>query len=357
MKITTGVVIFCLAVLTLFCGSRAALAAAAPVPMKTAWLGENEAFAVWYAKKHGWDREVGLDVSMLRFGSGKAIVEGILAYDWAVAGCGAVPALTAALNDRLDIIAVANDESLANALYVRADSPILKVKGANPAFPEIYGDRASVAKKLILCPKATSAHYLMTAWLKALGLSEKDVRVRYMDPTPALGAFFGGLGDAVALWAPLTYEAEQKGFKAAALSNHCGVSQPVLLVANRAYADKYPQRIEAFLKMYFRAVDMLRATPPENLAADYSRFFKEWTGLELTPEQAVQDLKAHPVFTLNEQLALFNAAQGKSKLQTWLGDIAAFYESIGSVRQADRPRLERMNAVTDVYLKAISPKS
>ena len=177
-----------------------------------------------------------------------------------------------------------------------------------------------------------------------------------MDPTPALGAFFGGLGDAVALWAPLTYEAEQKGFKAAALSNHCGVSQPVLLVANRAYADKYPQRIEAFLKMYFRAVDMLRATPPENLAADYSRFFKEWTGLELTPEQAVQDLKAHPVFTLNEQLALFNAAQGKSKLQTWLGDIAAFYESIGSVREADRPRLERMNAVTDVYLKAISPK-
>ena len=139
-------------------------------------------------------------------------------------------------------------------------------------------------------------------------------------------------------------------------SNHCGVSQPVLLVANRAYADKYPQRIEAFLKMYFRAVDMLRATPPENLAADYSRFFKEWTGLELTPEQAVQDLKAHPVFTLNEQLALFNAAQGKSKLQTWLGDIAAFYESIGSVREADRPRLERMNAVTDVYLKAISPK-
>ncbi len=346
----------CLGLLSLILCPVSTPEAAAPVPMKTAWLGENEAFAIWYAKKHGWDKEVGLDVSMLRFSSGKAIVEGILAYDWAVAGCGAVPALTAALNDRLDIIAVANDESLANALYVRADSPILKVRGANPAFPEIYGDRASVAKKLILCPKATSAHYLMTAWLRALGLSEKDVRVRYMDPTPALGAFSGGLGDAVALWAPLTYEAEQKGFKAAALSNHCDVSQPVLLVANRAYADKYPQRIEAFLKMYFRAVDMLRATPPENLAADYGRFFKEWTGLELTPEQAVQDLKAHPVFTLNEQLALFNAAQGKSKLQTWLGDIAAFYASIGSVRETDRPRLERMNAVNDVYLKAISPK-
>ena len=156
--------------------------------------------------------------------------------------------------------------------------------------------------------------------------------------------------------AKMNLEAEQKGFKAAALSNNCGVSQPVLIVADRAYAAKYPQRIEAFLKMYFRAVGMLHATPPEQLATDYIRFFKEWTGLELTPDQAVRDIKAHPVFTLSEQLALFDARQGKSKLQTWLGDIAAFYESIGALRPADLPRLERMNAVTDVYLKAISPK-
>ena len=80
---------------------------ASPIPMKTAWLGEHETFAVWYAKQKGWDKEAGLDLTMLRFDSGKAIVEGVLAYDWAIAGCGAVPALTAALSERLDIIAVA----------------------------------------------------------------------------------------------------------------------------------------------------------------------------------------------------------------------------------------------------------
>lgn len=65
---------------------------ASPVPMKTAWLGEHETFAVWYAKQKGWDKEAGLDLTMLHFDSGKAIVEGVLAYDWAIAGCGAVPA-------------------------------------------------------------------------------------------------------------------------------------------------------------------------------------------------------------------------------------------------------------------------
>lgn len=147
--------------------------AAEPVPMRTAWLGEHETFAVWYAKEKGWDKEEGLDLTMLHFDSGKSVVEGMLAYKWAVAGCGAVPALTAALSDRLDIIAVANDESAANALYVRADSPILKVKGATPGYPEVYGDAESVRGKTIVCSKGTSAHYLMASWLKILGLNEK----------------------------------------------------------------------------------------------------------------------------------------------------------------------------------------
>ena len=47
---------------------------ASPIPMKTAWLGEHETFAVWYAKQKGWDKEAGLDLTMLRFDSGKAIV-------------------------------------------------------------------------------------------------------------------------------------------------------------------------------------------------------------------------------------------------------------------------------------------
>ncbi|MBS6141608.1 MAG: ABC transporter substrate-binding protein [Bilophila sp.] len=331
----------------------ASAAGAEPVPMKTAWLGEHETFAVWYAKEKGWDKEAGLDISMLRFDSGKAIVEGILAYDWAVAGCGAVPTLTAALSDRIDIIAVANDESAANALYVRADSPILATEGANPAYPAVHGGKESVRGKEILCPKGTSAHYMTAMWLNALGLTEQDVHLKDMTATQALGAFAGGLGDAVALWAPLTYDADAKGFKPAALSRDCGVSQPVLIVANHDYAVKHPNQIEAFLKMYLRAVATLRETPPETLAPDYIRFYESWTGRKLTPELAVQDLRNHPVFTLDEQLALFDDADGKGQLRTWLADIAAFFDGIGMVRQEDRPRLERMNAVTDVYLKAL----
>ena len=157
----------------------------------------------------------------------------------------------------------------------------------------------------------------------------------------------------MALWAPLTYDADAKGLRPAALSSDCGVSQPVLIVANHEYAIQYPERVEAFLKMYLRVITFMRETPVETLVPDYVRFYEEWTGRKLASEIAAKDLANHAVFNLEEQLALFDDAQGKSKLQNWLTDIAAFYESIGMVRKEDRQRLRRMNAVTDDYLKAL----
>ena len=104
-------------------------AQAAPAKLSSAWMGEHETFVAWYAKQQGWDKEAGLDITMLRFDSGKAIVRACLPTIGPLPVVGAVPALTAALSERLDIIAVANDESAANALSVRADSPLLSSQG------------------------------------------------------------------------------------------------------------------------------------------------------------------------------------------------------------------------------------
>ena len=145
--------------------------------LRTAWLGEHEAFLTWYAKEKGWDKEAGLDIIMLRFDSGKSLIENVRAYDWAIAGCGAVPAMQATMSDQVEVIAIANDESSANMILTRPDSPILAEKGFNPDFPNVFGTPESVKGKLILCPKKTSARYLLDKWLAALGLEEKDVKI------------------------------------------------------------------------------------------------------------------------------------------------------------------------------------
>ena len=139
---------------------------------------------------------------MLRFDSGKSLIENVRAYDWAIAGCGAVPAMQATMSDQVEVIAIANDESSANMILTRPDSPILAEKGFNPDFPNVFGTPESVKGKLILCPKKTSARYLLDKWLAALGLEEKDVKIEELEPTPALGAFKNGYGDILAVWSP-----------------------------------------------------------------------------------------------------------------------------------------------------------
>ena len=53
--------------------------------LQTAWIGEHEAFLVWYAKQKGWDKDAGLDIRMLRFGSGDKIVSRQGDYQWKIA--------------------------------------------------------------------------------------------------------------------------------------------------------------------------------------------------------------------------------------------------------------------------------
>ena len=60
---------------------------AEPVPLKTAWLGEHEAFAAWYAKQKGWDLEDSV-WKMLSYDSGKQLMAGMNTAHWEIAACG-----------------------------------------------------------------------------------------------------------------------------------------------------------------------------------------------------------------------------------------------------------------------------
>ena len=317
--------------------------------LQTAWIGEHEAFLVWYAKQKGWDKDAGLDIRMLRFGSGDKIVSRQGDYQWKIAGCGAVPTLMAASKGQFYVVGIGNDESDLNAIYVRPDSPILAEKGFNPDFPNVFGTPESVKGKLILCPKKTSARYLLDKWLAALGLEEKDVKIEELEPTPALGAFKNGYGDILAVWSPFTREAETLGFKVAAHSQDCGATQPVLLVADRAFTEKNPDAVRAFLKVYLRVVDEIKAQGPETLAPAYVRFAEAWMGKKFSEADAIAELREHPVFSLEEQLALFGE-DGESPLKAWLAEIAAFSEKMNP---DTAHRHATPEAVSDRFLKAL----
>ena len=319
--------------------------------LQTAWIGEHEAFLVWYAKQKGWDKDAGLDIRMLRFGSGDKIVSRQGDYQWKIAGCGAVPTLMAASKGQFYVVGIGNDESDLNAIYVRPDSPILKAKGANPRYPDVYGSADTVRGKLILCPEKTSAHYLLSTWLHILGLKDEDVKIQNVLPGPAVDMFSKGFGDAVSIWAPATYTAAQKGYQIAASSPDCGIRQPILLLADREFADKNPEVTAKFLSIYMRAIDMMKNEPMDKLLPEYLRFYVDWAGTDYSKDLAEMDLRAHPVFSLGEQITLFHPESGN--LRNWLRGITAFYGRIGELSQEDVANLNAFGFLNDSFLKGL----
>lgn len=338
----------------LLCFSLSGLASAEKLTqIRTAWMDEHETFLIWYAKEKGWDKEAGLDIEILYFDSGMAILNSLPAGEWVFAGMGAVPAMMGNLRYDTYIIGNGNDESLTNSVLVRPDSPVMKTKGYNKDYPDVYGSPDTVRGKTFLCTTVSSAHFALSSWLKTLGLKDSDVTIKNMDQAQALAAFDNGIGDGVALWAPHMYTGEAKGWKIAANSRTCKEGQPIVLIAEKKYADANPEVVAKFLSVYLRSVNMLKSEPLESLVPEYQRFFLEWAGKNYSKELALQDLTTHPVYDLQEQLAMFDASKGESQAQHWQSQIAKFFAGVGRINQEELKKVESGSYATDKFLKLV----
>ena len=337
----------------LFLAAAPVLQAKELVKVPMGWMNENETFAAWLAHERGWDKEEGLDFEVNYFNSGMDIVNATPSGSWVVAGNGAVPGVWGGLRYDTYVIAIGNDESYTNGVLVRPDSPIAKVKGWNKDFPDVLGSPETVRGKTFLCTTMSSPHMALSSWLKVLGLTDKDVVIKNMDQPQALGAFENGTGDGVALWAPHLYVGEAKGWRLAGNIKNCGQTLPIVIKADKKYADAHPEVITGFLRAYMRGIHMLKNEPAESLVPLYRRFFMDWAGQQYTPEVALKDIKTHPVFNYEEQLRLLDNSKGMSEAQQWQRYLAAFFTQLGRLTPEEYERVKNADYVTDKFMKMV----
>ena len=329
-------------------------ASAAPLTkIRTAWMDSYETFAMWYAKEKGWDKEAGLDIDILFFDSGMAILNALPAGEWQYSCLGWVPAMMGNLRYGTSVIGVGTDESACVAVLARPDNPVFKTQGLNPKHPDVFGSPEDVRGKTILCTTVSSAHFALTAWLDAVGVKPTEVTIKNMDQPQALAAFENGIGDFVALWAPHMYAGTDKGWKIAGSAALCGKGTPLVLVADTKYADTHPETTAKFLSVYLRGVEHLRTASIDDLIPEYQRFFFDWAGKTYSKELARLDLESHPAWDIKGQLTLFDASKGMSTVQQWQADTARFFASIGSITPDELKKVENASYVTDKFLKLV----
>lgn len=133
---------------------------------------------------------LGVKLSWHEFASGLPLLEALNLgnVDFSADVADTVPVFALAAGAKLTYVAQEAPSPSAQAIVVRADSPIRRVA-------DLKGRKIGFAK-------AAGAHYLLIAALEHAGLSFKDIEPAYLSPADGRAAFEKGAIDAWAIWDP-----------------------------------------------------------------------------------------------------------------------------------------------------------
>jgi sulfonate transport system substrate-binding protein len=135
-------------------------------------------------------KPLGASISWHEFASGLPLLEALNvgSLDFSADVADTVPVFALAAGAKLAYIAQEAPSPSAQAIVVRADSPIRSV--------------ADLKGKRIAFAKAAGVHYLLIALLEKHGLSFKDIEPAYLTPADGRAAFQRGDVDAWVIWDP-----------------------------------------------------------------------------------------------------------------------------------------------------------
>ena len=299
--------------------------------LKTGWLGELEALPCWNAHQNKMDEELIFDMSL--YPTGKRLADSY--NQWDIAACGLIPAFDSILKKEAVIIGLGVDETAGNMLFAKENSTILSVRGANPEYPEIYGSADTVREKTILCTFNSNAHMLVLTWLNILGLTDQDVRLIDVKPEEALSAFQEGMGDVLALWAPDSALALEKGLKPVAAAAECELNFITVILANKDFLEKHPDTVKQFLSVYYNSAKTLNKMDKGKLAQLYSTFLWEFANINLPENDADNIVTQQKILTPDTFNTLFEKDKNSPFYQT-VSNGAIYYSAINAIPRHEK---------------------
>lgn len=300
-------------------------------------------------EKKWWD-ELRLKPNFSTFPAGAPQVAAAQAKSWDVGGTGSVPAVLGAARFGLVTIGITNDESKANALYVRAGK-----------YAELSKDPAKMKGDKILITTNSTADYAAQGCLKKWGLSKSDVQFVNLGQAQIISAITSGNGDIAGVWAPNTYTLEEKdGAKYLCSGADTGSVVPGALIVRADFLKENPDAVARFLAVYLRAWAWMKTHHKEAVAM--MKTFYSLGGVEISDQAAETEFSTRPVFLLDQQLQIMDRAKGASEVDAWFTNIAEFMKDNGTISQVpaassyiDDAPMKRVAA--DPKLKAFATKT
>jgi len=266
----------------------------------SAWLGHYPAYL---AMSEGYLKEAGIVQDWQMFGTSSARMSAVMSGGVDIACTGIVSALALMSRGARHFSIIAIPENFGRVEGIVARNGIKSIA-------DLKGKKLGVTF-------ASSAHLLVLDVLDRAGFKPNDVTVLNV-PAPELpAAMQSGQIDAAAAWTPqfdsilrqsgVTLLADDTRFSL--YESHKVTPGPDVLVVRKAFAQKNPALVKAYLKAYFRASELLRDKPEEA-----ARALSKLT--QLPAEDQMASVKGAEWYTLAQQAQILQGPymEGLQKL-------------------------------------------
>lgn len=239
-----------------------------------------------YAYDQGWFKDAGLNVKFVMFANGTPMNESLAAkqVDMGVAGTAAVFSLT----NGISTLVYESNTAGGMGLYVRADSPIAKVKGQIADKPDVLGSAETIRGIKVLGALGTVSQYTTIKYAEMFGVKESEFEQIHMEFAQALQAFKAGEGDAISVPPPFSFQAEEAGaVRAVTFEEAAGITmKDGIIVRNDVLKDRHDDIVK-FVQVYEKACDTFVKDPA--LRKSYSIKFFGANGFEYSEQLMEQE--------------------------------------------------------------------
>lgn len=265
--------------------------------LKVAVMPFLNSIPVKYMMDQGLDTKNGFKIEPVYFANGGAMNEALAADQWEVGTLSAAAVNSLAIYGAYCIADIGHSEG---GLYTlcQPDSPIAKIKGANPSYPDVYGDAETLKGAVIATNTGTISHLNVIKWLEKLGLTTEDVEIVHMDFPSAYQALMTGNCDVAALNPPTSYQAEAEGMVVTSSLTSLSVPQfDSIIVSKKAFEGKR-EVLVGYVDAFFEATDALQADP--DMAAQLLLDWYTENGSESSLEACKTEIQTRPFVTSGE---------------------------------------------------------
>ncbi|KAF1036821.1 MAG: putative aliphatic sulfonates-binding protein [Herbaspirillum frisingense] len=288
--------------------SGAALAASALVPTTLLAQSGGKAIRIGYQKSstlltvikaNGTLEKLlgpgGAKISWHEFTSGLPLLEALNVggVDISADVADTVPVFAQAAGAKLTYLAQESPSPSAQAIVVRADSPIRSV--------------ADLKRKKIAVTKAAGVHYLLIATLEKAGLKFSDIDAAYLSPADGRAAFERGSVDAWVTWDPFLAGVQRQA-QVRILSDGRGIADyQRYYLASTAFADANPEVLRVVFDELKKTGLWVKQHPKEAAAFLAPLWGLDADTIELANSRRSYEVRAVKTDALGEQQRIADA--------------------------------------------------